>query len=150
MLSPKPRGIRSATPGGPTEEILWWLHWRGDATAATISRSTGFSVKLVTAICLRLSVAQKYKPQRIHIVDYVYDEEGQQTYPRPLYRYGAGPNASRPAVSGNRTRKQEEYQLLKMRTITSVFDLSVPYADRIKRFRGMKIFKKGNGDASDL
>ena len=75
-----------------------------------------------------------------HIDSYRRDEDGGRLYPRALYAYGPGRNASKPKpltkVDYNKRSK------LKMkRTVTSVWDLGIPSRERrkhaVSRVRGV-------------
>ena len=70
--------------------------------------------------------------QKLRIVDYEQEEEGQRAYPRPVYSPGVGPPIKKPKAVPRQVLKNEYWRAGKMRTVSSVFDLGIPIRLRLK------------------
>ena len=85
-------------PGPIVLGILAALERDGPMTRAALCRTIGRTPYEVASVVSRLNRPLKLQPKRIHVVGYVYDEEGSDiAYPRAVYAIGDGPDARKPA-----------------------------------------------------
>jgi hypothetical protein len=63
-------------------------------------------------------------PKRVHIADWVYDQEGQKRYPRALYALGNYPDAVKPKTDDKATGRRYRDKRRKQRAMSSVFNLA--------------------------
>lgn len=111
---------------GTTKKILWALAEEGPMTMQDMMRLTGKPKECVSALLvkmLRPTVRPAY-PKRIYICQWVYDQEGQKRYPRPMYALGDTPDAPRPKADPRANDKRRRDKRRVMKTTNSVFNLA--------------------------
>lgn len=112
--------------GDVVRAITQQLEINGLMTLADLVVATGLEKNSLWAVLRRMSAPtiKPAMPKRVYIAEWVYDQEGQKRYPRPLYGLGSGPDAKRP-VADRRANKQRYVQRKRTRMATnSVFNLA--------------------------
>lgn len=111
--------------GSVTIKILKAFEENGEMTRKEVCEYIGLDRMYVSAILTRMNRPGKTLPKRIHVVRYVYDEEGARRYPRAVYALGDQPDAKKPK-SNPAENKRRYLQNLRMRmTGNSVFNLGL-------------------------
>ena len=82
--------------GAIVKEIMRLLDEGGPMTRAEICRRLGRPKDEIAAVVSRLNKRSPVAGRRIYVKKYVYDMDGERTYPRALYVIGDKPNAKRP------------------------------------------------------
>lgn len=110
-LGLRPAGQPVAAWGNVMDRILLSLRDDGPATRAQLERRLGLNPKNAGQTVSRL-IAVMDRPlvdrgrRRAHICGWVRDEhEGGRAYPRPIYAYGHGANAPKPAPQSSKAVK---------------------------------------------
>lgn len=85
-----------AERGVIVKQIIRMLQDEGPMTRAEICKRLERPKDEVAAVVSRLNKRSPVAGKRIYVKEYVYDMEGERTYPRALYALGDKPNARRP------------------------------------------------------
>ena len=102
------------------------LKTHGPMTRADLDRILGLPKDRFGGCLTRMCKQTPMNPQRIHIVDYVYDQEGQKKkYPRAVYAYGPGDNKPKPKSTKRKDRGLYEKQRINRIRNASVFNLAL-------------------------
>jgi hypothetical protein len=88
--------------GQAADLVLLSLQELGQATHWTLADDTELDPDTVRK-ALRRMVSVPRADRRAHIKEWTLDAEGRRRYWRPVYAYGAGPNARRPPPVGHTT-----------------------------------------------
>jgi len=111
--------------GSVTINILKAFEEHGEMTRKEVCEAIGLDRMYVSAILTRLNKAGKTLPKRIHVVRYVYDEEGARRYPRAVYALGDQPDAKKPKSNPAENKRRYLQNLRKRMTGNSVFNLGL-------------------------
>lgn len=116
--------------GETTQRILALLTDLGPMTRSEVSRLLNVERDKCAAIFSRLSrpTRRPPAPRRIHIVGYVFDEEGQRRYPRAIYTIGDEPDAKKPVPQPKETKRR--YLEARKARVASVFELGLNRTQR--------------------
>lgn len=116
--------------GDTTQRILALLEEAGPMTRSEVSKALGMQRNDCASILSRLCKATKRPvgPRRAHISGWVYDEEGQRTYPRAVYCLGDKPDVRKPKrdVKSNQKRFVEA----RKQRVASVWELGMTRKQR--------------------
>jgi len=118
--------VRQGIKDGTTQRILWALAEEGPMTMQDMMRYTGKPKECVYALLVKLlrpTIKPAY-PKRVYICQWVYDQEGQKRYPRPMYALGDLPDAPRPVADKKANDKRRRDKRRVMLTMNSVFNLA--------------------------
>lgn len=88
---------------GTGSRILEMLS-RGQATCADIYLALDISASHCSGNLRWLLKATKTIPKRIYVARWVYEQEGQRSYPRAVYAIGDKPDVQRPNPQGERMK----------------------------------------------
>lgn len=114
--------------GAIVKEIMRMLDEEGPMTRAEICRRLGRPKDEIAAVVSRLNKRSPVAGKRIYVKEYVYDMEGERTYPRALYAIGDKPNAKRPESDKKKIKRRYWARAqLKLRA-NSVFNLGLSRA----------------------
>lgn len=97
----------------------------GEMTRHEVCDAMGIDRMYISAILSRMCKPGKTLPKRLHVVRYVYDQEGERRYPRAVYALGDKPDAPRPKPNVKEVRKRYRSNLRKRMTTNSVFNLAL-------------------------
>lgn len=86
----------TAGRGVIVKQIIHLLQEEGPMTRAEICKRLGRPKDEIAAVVSRLHKRSPVAGKRIYVKEYVYDMEGERTYPRALYALGDKPDAKRP------------------------------------------------------
>lgn len=111
--------------GSVTAKILDMLAEHGEMTRKEVCDAIGMDRMYISSILTRLNKVGKTLPKRIHVVRYVYDEEGARRYPRAVYALGDLPDAKRPKSNPAENKRRYLQNLRKRMTGNSVFNLGL-------------------------
>lgn len=117
---------------GRIEAMVEALRDYGPMTRVEIETTLNLTKAQTSRLLVCIITATPRRPQRAHIVEYVYDQEGQKRYPRAVYAYGPGKNAPRPKRDTKATQKRSRNKRKLLLATNSVFNLAqaIPYAAR--------------------
>ena len=112
--------------GDVVRAITDQLKTNGMMTLADLCVALGRDKNLVQPVLSRMlkPTTRPMLPKRIHIAEYVYDQEGMKRYPRPLYALGNFPDAKKPERDTKAVQKRFRQRRLSLRTTNSVFNLA--------------------------
>lgn len=124
--------------GDVVQTVLRLLDENGPMTAASITAESGVEKKILAGTLGRMLKATKRPigPKRIHVLDWVYDEEGQRKYPRPLFALGDKPDKKKPKRDPHAVAKAYRERQKKRFLGNSVFNLGVGVETMRKRVAG--------------
>lgn len=109
-------------------EILRMLEEEGPMTRSEICKRLGRPKDEVVSVVSRLNKRTPVAGRRIYVREYVYDMEGERTYPRAVYAIGDKPNAKRPESDKKEIKRRYwARSQLKLRA-NSVFNLGLSRA----------------------
>lgn len=112
--------------GDTVRRIMYGLAEEGPMTLQDLVRLTGVEKEILHTVLrpmMRPTKRPAY-PKRIYICQWVYDQEGQKRYPRPMYALGNFPDAERPVADRKANDKRRRDKRRVMRTTNSVFNLA--------------------------
>ena len=117
---------------GRIEAVLATLRDIGPMTRVDLEMTLGLTKQQISRLMLCITTESPWLPQRAHIQRYVYDQEGQKRYPRPVYAIGPGENVVRPKRDRKAAQKRSRDKLKRLSATNSVFNLAkgIPYAAR--------------------
>lgn len=84
--------------GSLTDAVLQALEQVGPMTVAELSNHLGVTLGNAGGVLTRLMRTSVWKPRRVYIQEYVYDQEGQRHFPRAVYAPGSKKDAQKPLV----------------------------------------------------
>lgn len=106
--------------------ILKLLEDYGPMTRDEITQHLGIVKSQISPVVSRLNRATPRAGKRIHILRYVYDQEGQRTYPRAVYAIGDREDARRPKPDPQGAKRRYNAKRKKANTMNFVFNLALP------------------------
>lgn len=121
-----------------TANILALIAELGPQTRAEIGEALGLSKEKTSALLYKLSNPTPTLPKRVHVSDYVYDNEGDRFYPRPVYDLGDKPDKQRTRKvrrSDVLANKRRHFVSASLR-VSSVFDLGLSPSRRYQKYSG--------------
>lgn len=95
-------------------------------TSVEIADHIGITTHLSSEMMINLSKKSPKRPQRVHIIQWVYDHPGQRKYPRAVYALGPGPNVKKPKSDQLALKRAYEARKKSILKTSSVFNLAVP------------------------
>lgn len=114
--------------GAIVKKIMRLLDEEGPMTRAEICKRLGRPKDEIAAVVSRLNKRSPVAGRRIYVREYVYDMEGERTYPRAVYAIGDKPNAKRPESDKKEIKRRYwARSQLKLRA-NSVFNLGLSRA----------------------
>lgn len=114
--------------GAIVKEIMRLLDEEGPMTRAEVCKRLGRPKDEIAAVVSRLNKRSPVAGRRIYVREYVYDMEGERTYPRAVYAIGDKPNAKRPDSDKKEIKRRYwARSQLKLRA-NSVFNLGLSRA----------------------
>lgn len=111
--------------GSVTIKITKLMEEYGEMTRHELCELIGEDRMYISAVLSRMSKASKTMPKRIHVVRYVYDQDGMRRYPRAVYALGDKPDAKKPKRDQKANRRRYDENLRKRMTGISVFHLGL-------------------------
>ena len=105
------------------DRILNALQEAGASSSSDIAITLGVNKYLVHATLRRLRTPTKTLPQRVYISEWVYDQERERNYWRPIYMLGCAPNADRPKADVKAVKRR--YEARQRLRANSVFEWGV-------------------------
>lgn len=108
------------------KQVLDALQDYGPMTQPELTEVTGIDPHFMSALMNKLSEPTQRKPQRVHIIKWVYDQPGARKYPRAVYAHGPGFNKTKPKITPathSHNWREKNKTLLKT---ASVFNLALP------------------------
>lgn len=122
--------------GQTVDAILDILKECGPMSPAEIAMELGLDRMNVSTIMTRMRTPLKNKPKRITIIRYVYDNEGQRRYPRPVYAIGDGVDVKRPKSNPKENKRRYLQGLRTKIKANSVFNLAMTRKQYMELKRG--------------
>lgn len=114
--------------GTIVREILRMLEEEGPMTRAEICKRLGRAKDEVAAVVSRLNKRSPVAGKRIYIKEYVYDMEGERTYPRALYALGPMKDAPKPIPDQKEVKRRYWARSQLKLKANSVFNLGLSRA----------------------
>ena len=114
--------------GGIVREILRMLEEEGPMTRSEICKRLGRPKDEVVSVVSRLNKRTPVAGRRIYVREYVYDMEGERTYPRAVYAIGDKPNAKRPVSDKKEIKRRYWARSQLKKKANSVFNLGLSRA----------------------
>lgn len=111
--------------GAIVKEIMRLLDEEGPMTRAEICKRLGRPKDEIAAVVSRLNKRSPVAGRRIYVREYVYDMEGERTYPRALYAIGDKPNAKRPVSDKKEIKRRYWARSQLKKKANSVFNLGL-------------------------
>lgn len=112
--------------GDTVADVLALLAEIGPMTRSEMSQHLGIDRRNLSSVVTRMAKDSPRKPQRIYIERYVYDMEGQRSYPRAVYALGNKPNAKRPKSDPREAKRRYNAKIKARHTTNFVFNLALP------------------------
>lgn len=110
------------------KQIIRMLQDEGPMTRAEICKRLERPKEEVAAVVSRLNKRSPVAGKRIYVKEYVYDMEGERTYPRALYALGDKPNARRPKSDPKEIKRRYWVRSQLKLKANSVFNLGLSRA----------------------
>lgn len=114
--------------GAIVREVLRMLDEEGPMTRAEICRRLNREKDEIAAVVSRLNKRSPVAGKRIHVKEYVYDMEGERTYPRALYAIGAAKDAPKPKPDQKEVKRRYWARSQIKLKANSVFNLGLSRA----------------------
>lgn len=125
--------------GDVVQTVLRLLDENGPMTAASMVTEAGVEKDILAATITRMRkpTLRPKAPKRIYVLDWVYDEEGQRKYPRPLFALGDKPDKKKPKRDRHAVAKAYRERQKKRFLGNSVFNLGVGVEAMRRRVGGL-------------
>lgn len=107
------------------ERIMKTIEAYGPMTQAELLDILGGTKGTVYKITTNLTKPSKTHPKRLYVSAYVFDQEGQKRYPRPVFSIGNKPCAKKPQVDVSATQKRYREKRKSHVLLNSVFNLGL-------------------------
>lgn len=115
------------TPHGETvARIEALIDSYGPMTRVEICQHIGKDRRCVSSIVSRMMKQTPRKPKRLYILRYVFDHEGERSYPRAVYALGDKPDARRPQSDPKAAKRRYNAKVKALNTANFVFNLGLP------------------------
>lgn len=115
--------------GALSVEILRLLTECGPMTRSEICMHIGRDKEEIASCVSRLARQTPRAGKRIHVVDYVWDMEGERRYPRAVYALGSGKDKARPKPDPLEVKRRYWARRKGRLTANSVFHLGMTRRD---------------------
>lgn len=115
--------MKKGAKNGTTQKILDTLRDFGPMTRAELEHYMGMPHAALSGLTTSLRKATKTLPKRIHITEWVYDQEGQRRYPRAVLALGNYPDAKKPVRDVKENQRRFRIKKRKQLAVNSVFNL---------------------------
>lgn len=102
-------------------------------TRSEVCRELGRERMAVASVMSRMNKPTAWKPKRIYVVGYVFEDDEGRRYPRALYALGALPDAKKPKVVAGAV--QARYRQRNKGQVASVWDLGKVGLGRRQQFK---------------
>lgn len=129
----------NAKYGTIVEQITQALTECGPMTRADLCRHIQRERTEIASVVSRMSRAGITIPKRLHVTQYVFDQEGERRYPRAVYAIGDHPDAKPPGPQKAANKRRYDAARRAKWTANSVFNLGLP-----RRLQGKLIQPQGN------
>ena len=112
--------------GDTVRAIMRGLADEGPMTMQDMMRLTGKDKGCINPVLYKMlrPTIKPAMPKRIYICQWVYDQEGQKRYPRPMYALGDLPDVPRPKANPKANDKRRRDKVRVIKTTNSVFNLA--------------------------
>lgn len=120
--------------GGIVENILQLLRDYGPMTRAEMCSHMNRDRTEIASVVSRMSRPTKTLPKRLHVVRYVYDQEGERYYPRAVYDVGDKPDVKAPGAQKKAVKQRYDRARRMKYAGNSVFNWGLP-----RRLLGRKL-----------
>ena len=114
--------------GAIVKQILRMLDEEGPMTRSEICSRLGRPKDEIAAVVSRLNKRSPVAGKRIYIKEYVYDMEGERTYPRALYAIGPCKDAPKPVPDQKAVKRRYWARSQLKLKANSVFNLGLSRA----------------------
>ena len=114
--------------GAIVKQVLRMLDEEGPMTRAEICKRLGRAKDEIAAVVSRLNKRSPVAGKRIYVKEYVYDMEGERTYPRALYALGGGKDAPKPKPDHKEVKRRYWARSQLKLKANSVFNLGLSRA----------------------
>ena len=118
----------TAQRGAVVREVLRMLEDEGPMTRAEICKRLGREKDEIASVVSRLNKRSPVAGKRIYVKEYVYDMEGEKTYPRALYALGGAKDAPKPKADHKEVQRQYWVRSQLKLKANSVFNLGLSRA----------------------
>lgn len=108
------------------DAILKILKENGPMTRAELCKHLQQHDQHISSVVARMRRGSKTIPKRLHISNYVYDDEGARRYPRAVYALGNYPCAKSPGPQKKLNKKRYDEARRAKFAMNSVFNLGLP------------------------
>lgn len=98
----------------------------GPMTRAELCQHIGRERSEVASVVSRMAREGKTVPKRLHITQYIFDQEGERRYPRAVYAMGNYPDARAPGPQKAANKRRYDAARRAKWTGNSVFNLGLP------------------------
>lgn len=97
----------------------------GPMTQAELLETLGGTKGSVYKLTTNLTKPSKTLPKRLYVSGYVFDQEGQKRYPRPVFALGNKPDVPKPVQDIPATQKRYRDKRKSHTLLNSVFNLGL-------------------------
>lgn len=111
--------------GAIVREILRMLEEEGPMTRSEICRRLGRPKEEVAGIVSRLNKRSPVAGKRIYVKEYIYDMEGERTYPRAVFDLGSAKDAAKPVADQKAVKRRYWARSQLKLKANSVFNLGL-------------------------
>ena len=112
--------------GETVENVLYVLEECGPMTREEIGRHLDIPKRQLSPVISRMSKDSPRAGKRIHVTQYIYDQEGQRRYPRAVFAIGDRPDAAKPERDIKGAKQRYNARLKARHTANFVFNLALP------------------------
>jgi len=112
--------------GATVADIVQLLTSIGPMTRAEMCQHLGLDRRSVSAVVTRMSRPSPRFEKRAYVESYVYDMEGERTYPRAVYALGNKPDAKKPKADPKAAKRRYNAKVKARNTANFVFNLALP------------------------
>lgn len=108
-----------------SQKIMKTIEAYGPMTQAELLEILGGKKGTVYKVTTNLTKPSQTLPKRLYVSAYVFDQEGQKRYPRPVFAIGDKPCAKKPRVDIPATQKRYREKRKSHVLLNSVFNLGL-------------------------
>ena len=113
---------------GTVQLILEALRDYGPMTRVDLEQLLGLTKAQTSRLMSCIIFESARRPQRAHIQNFIYDQEGQKPYPRAVYAFGPGANAKRPKRDSPAVQRKSRLKRKNIISMNSVFNMAMGIA----------------------